>query len=62
MLSAKLQNVFFTAVMLLCLSACGQTGDLYLPGSEASSNEQEKASQNETTEKTKNQAKDQSEN
>ena len=58
MLSVKLQNIFFSMILLFCLAACGQTGDLYLPGSDASQNDTEensaKQSKDENEEETKN--------
>ncbi len=36
-------------ILMVCVSACGQTGDLYLPGSEeAQDNEKEEAVQKST--------------
>jgi len=55
MLSTKLRNVIFCASLLLGLVACGQTGDLFLPGSEEAQQEaEEEAVQKSTEEESKN--------
>lgn len=49
MLLVKLQKILSCMILMVCVSACGQTGDLYLPGSEeAQDNEKEEAVQKST--------------